>query len=49
MKHIRTTTQSRPAKAYFYNISLTQKLSELTTIVSLVGSVKGLFGGDSAE
>ncbi len=39
MKRIRPVSKSIPAKAYYYNISLTQKLSELVTLVSLVESI----------
>ena len=45
MKHIQLTSRQRPALAYFYNITLSQKLSELTTIVSLVSTVKEMFTG----
>ena len=39
MKRIKPVSRSIPAKAYYYNISLTQKLSEIVTLVSLVESI----------
>jgi hypothetical protein len=43
MRHLRPVT--RPAPAYYYNISLTQKLSELVTLGSLLESVKNILTG----
>ena len=45
MKHVAWVSKARPAKAYYYNVSLTQKLSEVVTIVSLLESLKGMVIG----
>ena len=46
MKHTKPVSRSIPAKAFYYNISLTQKISELSTIASfadtVIGAVKNL-------
>jgi len=43
-------SRRRPAKAFYYNLSLTQKVMELATIASFadsaLGMLKGLFRGE---
>jgi len=50
MKHVTPVSRLRPAKALYYNISLTQKIMELATIASFadsaLGMLKGLFGAE---
>jgi len=47
MKHHRIISRNRPQPAFYYQISLTEKLMELATIASFldsfVGTIKGLF------
>lgn len=47
MKHTHAISRRRPLPAFYYQISLTQKLTELATFASFadaaVGVVKGLF------
>ncbi|HOZ46411.1 MAG TPA: hypothetical protein PLO37_14930 [Candidatus Hydrogenedentes bacterium] len=45
MKHLMPMSRPLPAKAYYYNLSLAQKLSELTTLVSVVVMIVDLVGG----
>ncbi len=45
MRHIKTVSRNVPAKAFYYNLSLTQKLTELATIVSALDSVKNMLVG----
>ena len=51
MRHIAAISRGRPAHAFYYQLSLTEKLMELATVASfadaVLGMVKGLFG--SAE
>lgn len=51
MRHITSISRSNPAKAFYYNISLTQKISELATIASFLdtalGAIKGLVAPDA--
>lgn len=42
MKHLNPVSRPIPLKAYYYNISLTQKLGELVTIVSIAESIKNM-------
>lgn len=50
MKHVIPISRQRPAKAFYYNLSLTQKIMELATIASFadsaLGMLKGLFGAE---
>jgi len=47
MKHIANISRNRPVPAYYYQLSLTQKIMELGTLASFadsfVGVIKGLF------
>ncbi|MDQ1256750.1 MAG: hypothetical protein QG656_1350 [Candidatus Hydrogenedentes bacterium] len=51
MTHTRPISRPLPVKAFYYNISLTQKISELATIASLldtvIGTVKTLVSADA--
>lgn len=51
MRHVTPISRAMPAHAFYYNISLTQKLTELATLASfgdaVLGMVKGLFDGGS--
>lgn len=53
MKHVRVITRTRPMPAFYYNISLTQKITELATIASFVdsalGMIKGLFPSEQDQ
>lgn len=46
MRHVTTISRQRPAMAFYYNLSLTQKIMELATIASFadsfLGSIKGV-------
>jgi hypothetical protein len=42
MKHLQHVTKPLPVPAFYYNLSLTQKLSELVTLGSLLESLKGI-------
>jgi len=50
MKHIVVVSRTRPAPAFYYQLSFTEKLMELATLASFadsaVGAVKGLLGQD---
>ena len=50
MKHVTPVSRLRPAKAFYYNLSLTQKIMELATISSFadsaLGMLKGLFAAE---
>lgn len=47
MKHVVPVSRRQPLPAFYYQLSLTQKLIELATVASmadsLLGSVKNLF------
>jgi len=51
MKHIACVSRRVPAPAFYYQVSLAEKISELATLASFVdsalGSVKGLFDTDA--
>jgi len=50
IRHVIPVSRQRPAKAFYYNLSLTQKIMELATIASFadsaLGMIKGLFGAE---
>ncbi len=51
MRHVKPVSRAVPTQAFYYNISLTQKLTEIATLASfadaVLGTVKGLFDGGS--
>ncbi len=53
VKHVRGITRQRPAPAFYYYVSLTQKITELATIASfadsIFGMIKGLFSSPQEQ
>ena len=47
MRHLSLVSKPLPVPAYYYNVSLMQKLSELVTIGSLLETVKNFLTGGS--
>jgi len=45
VKHVSTITQARPAYCFYYNVSLTQKITELATLASFADAILGMLKG----
>jgi hypothetical protein len=47
MRHLSLVSKPLPVPAYYFNVSLTQKLSELVTIGSILETAKSFLTGGS--